>query len=64
MSLINDALKRAKEAQQQNPRPTTPPDAPALVTAPSSRSGVPAWIWFVIIFLLVGIGAFRIQLVP
>jgi len=60
MSLINDALKRAKETHQQNPRPTTPPDAPALVAAHSSRSGTPAWIWFAIIFLLVGIGAFLI----
>src|SRR5690348_8253089 len=61
MSLINDALKRAKETHQQNPRPTTTPDAPKLVTAPSQqRSGVPGWIWVVVIVLLVGLGAFLI----
>ena len=61
MSLINDALKRAKETHQQNPRPTPPPDAPIIVTAPSAqRSGVPGWIWVVLIVLLVGFGAFLI----
>lgn len=59
MSLINDALKRAKEAQQQNP-PTPPPGGPLRPVERPSRGGAPAWLWLVVIVILVGLGAFLI----
>src|SRR5450756_3042342 len=59
MSLINDALKRAKEAQQQNPQ-TPPPGGPLRPVERPSRGGAPAWLWLVVIVILVGLGAFLI----
>jgi hypothetical protein len=50
MSLINDALKRARE-QQKNPPPGAPPLRPF---EPRSSAGAPQWILpSVIIFLIV-----------
>jgi hypothetical protein len=60
MSLINDALKRAKATHQQSARPSPMQDVPALVTTPSSHPSSPAWLWVAIIVLLVGLGAFLI----
>lgn len=59
MSLINDALKRAKKAQQtQSPLP--PADAPLLPPIePESRGSVG---WFLLIITLVAIGCFFIGL--
>jgi hypothetical protein len=57
MSLINDALKRAKEAQgkqQQQPSPSTPGEAPFMETEPPpSSSKAPLFAGVVIAFLLV-----------
>jgi hypothetical protein len=59
MSLINDALKRAKKAQQTQP-PLPPAGAPPLPPVESeSRGGLG---WLLLIILLVAVGCFFIGL--
>ena len=61
MSLINDALKRAKESHGEAPPPTTPPEKTGLRPVESApRKGTPAWLWLLIIVVLVGLGMFFI----
>jgi len=57
MSLINDALKRAREADQQrvDKAPPAPPLQPVDHTAPPNRAG-----WIVVIGLLVATLAFSV----
>jgi hypothetical protein len=59
MSLINDALKRARESQRKNPPPVVPPLMPA---APRSRGGDIGWIFPAVIFLLIVVAFFFITL--
>lgn len=59
MSLINDALKRAKESHQQN-SPTPAGGAPMRPAESAARGGATAWLWLTVIILLVGFGAFLI----
>lgn len=59
MSLINDALKRAKEAQQQNPQPA--PNLqfrPAEVT-PKKKSALPIILALGALLAVVGVAAFH-----
>jgi hypothetical protein len=61
MSLINDALKRAKESQGQNPPPPAPPEKTGFrPVEPAPAKGKPVLLWLIIVILLVGLGAFFI----
>jgi len=61
MSLINDALKRAKESHGENPPPVAPPEKAGLrPVEPAPRKGTPVWLWPLIIVVLVGLGMFLI----
>lgn len=59
MSQINEALKRAKESQKQEP-PPLPPGAPPLPPVEPQSSGNLGWL--VLIFLIVAIACFFIGL--
>jgi len=60
MSLINDALKRAKRSQQQRPpeSPATPPLPPPMAPVQSESHSNTGWIFLVI--LLIAIACFFI----
>ena len=60
MSLINDALKRAKQAQRENPGSSQPelPLIPAKTTTAKTNS--PAWLWPVYFTLLLSACAWLI----
>ncbi len=54
MSLINDALKRAKQAQRENPS-ATQPELPLIPAGPAiPQSNAPAWLWPAFFTLLLG----------
>ena len=59
MSSINDALKRAKKSQKQEP-PPLPPGVPPLPPVEPPSSGNMGW--FVLIFLFIAIACFFIGL--
>ena len=59
MSLINDALKRAREAQRKNPPTSVPPMAP-FVAREKSRD--PGWVLPAVIILLIVVAFFFIAL--
>ena len=60
MSLINDALKRAKHSQQQQPAPA-PPLMPALPVHSESHGGA-NWLFAVLIVALIVVSCFLILL--
>jgi hypothetical protein len=65
MSLINDALKRAKQAQQKNPTPSQPTPPPPPLYRPVQSApphGGNAWFLPVVIVLLLAAGIFCICL--
>jgi cytoskeletal protein RodZ len=53
MSLINDALKRAKQAQQKNPPPPTPGAPLRPVESARPRNSAPGLLWPIAVALLV-----------
>lgn len=60
MSLINDALKRASEAQKKReatPQPGPTPSGPALVPAESPRRSVPTFLVPSLLVLALALGA-------
>lgn len=54
MSLINDALKRAKQAQQKNPPPPAPGAPLRPVESPRPRNSALGLLWPIAVALLVG----------
>ena len=60
MSLINDALKRAREAQRKNPPASLPPLAPFVARGEKARA--PGWILPAVIILLIVVAFFFIAL--
>jgi hypothetical protein len=56
MSLINDALKRASQAQQDKPPTSQPPTLPTQFHSDDANTF--GWLWLVVIVLLVVAGSF------
>jgi len=56
MSLVNDALKRAKQAQQDNPPPTPPLEFRPVEPAQEGRPGAPLLVVGAVLGLIVMVG--------
>jgi hypothetical protein len=59
MSQINEALKRAKESQKQEPPPLPPGTPPLPPVEPESSGNI---VWLVLIFVIIAIACFFIGL--
>ena len=60
MSLINDALKRAKQAQQDNPSPPAPGPQFRPADPQHQRSAAPGMLLVIVLVIVVSLGGFFI----